>query len=120
MDWTRWLSISSNIAQIITGVAAAIVGGNYVYRRYRRRRALEAHLKDERNRHETSDNLQSGSRSVMHLMAHLAMTEEQILEAAFASRKVKRWTGQDPETGRANALFLQYDEGGGAHRDSSN
>ena len=77
-------------------------------------------MKDERNRHETSDSLQSGSRGVMYLMAHLAMTEEQILEAAFASRKVKRWTGQDPETGRANALFLQYDEGGGAHRDSSN
>ena len=120
MDLTPLLAVGSNIAQIITGAAAAIIGGNFMYRRFRRRQALEQYLKSERGRPQVPGEPSPDSRSMMHFVAHLAMTEEQILEAAFTSDKVKRWTAQDPETGRANALFLQYDKRNGANRDGSN
>ncbi len=120
MDLTSLLSVGSNVAQIITGAAAALIGGNFMYRRFRRRHVIEHYLRGERDRPEVPGEPSPGSRSMMHLVAHLAMTEEQILEAAFTSDRVKRWTAQDPETGRANALFLQYDKRGGAHRDGSN
>ena len=111
-DLIPWLSIGANVAQLVTGAVASIVGGTFIFRRFHRRRSLEAHLKSER---ENQLERGTGSRSVMHLISHLAMTEEQILEAAFTSGKVRRSTAQDPETGRASALFLQYDRRGSSN-----
>ena len=120
MDGLCWLSVGANIAAIVTGAAAGIVGGNYWYRRSKRRTALETYLHAQRVEDEGPGGTGHGLRTVIHLIARLAMTEEQILEAAFTSKKIKRWTAQDPETGRASALFFQYDEKGGANFDNSN
>lgn len=118
--WFAWLSRLANVAEIVTAISAAAVASNYLLRRWQRRVELEKYLQSERSRDEGPSGNGNGLRTVLHLVAHLAMTEEQILEAAFASGKVKRWTAKDPETGRASALFLQYDKRGGANRDNSN
>jgi hypothetical protein len=119
MDRMQVLALIANIAEIVTGVVAAVVGGTYMFRRRQRRLALETYLQSKRLKDEGPGGSGHGLRTVLHLVAHLAMTEEQILEAAFASRKIKRWTAQDPESGRAAALFFQYDKKGGANDDGS-
>lgn len=44
-------------------------------------------------------------------MAALAMSEADLLDAAFRSKHIGRKTAADPETGRAVALYLFYDDG---------
>jgi len=82
-------------------------------RRRQRRLELEKYLKAVREKHPDT-----GLRSVMNLMANLGMSEAQVLEAAFASKIVKRWTTTD-ENGRADCLFFQFDKRSGANRDGS-
>jgi hypothetical protein len=115
MDWQNVLSIVANVAQIVTAIVAAFFGGRVLWRAHRRRCALEEYLKAERKREEGPSGEGHGLRTILHLMSQLAMTEAQVLEAAFASHIVKRWTAVDEETGRADALFLQYDKRGGSN-----
>jgi hypothetical protein len=114
MYWQNLLSIIANFAQIVTAAIAGFFGTRVLWRGYRRRRALEDYLQSERKDDEQYGT-GNGLRTVLHLMSKLAMTEAQVLDAAFGSNVVKRWTATDEETGRADALFLQYDKRGGSN-----
>jgi hypothetical protein len=115
MDYQNALSVVANLAQIVTAIVAAFFGGRVLWRGYCRRCALEKYLEVQRKMDEGSSGQGNGLRTILHLMSQLAMTDAQVLEAAFASRIVKRWVAVDEETGRADALFLQYDKKGGAN-----
>jgi hypothetical protein len=108
IDWRLLLSVGSDLAQVVTGVVAFALGVRFLWRGRRRRLALEAYLKAEREADERDN--RSGLRTITHLVAHVAMTEAQILEAAFASRRVQFMTAADEDTGRASALFLRHQE----------
>jgi hypothetical protein len=103
------LRSGADVAEITTGTIALIVGGRYLWLVRLRRLALEKYLKAERRIDEASGSEDRGSRSVMHLMGYVAMTESEVLDAAFTSRNIKSFTTNDPKTGRANALLFQFE-----------
>jgi hypothetical protein len=43
------------------------------------------------------------------------MTEAEILHASFASQHVKRTLATDAETGRADAILLEYEHNGNSN-----
>ena len=67
---------------------------------------MEEYLKRER----TGDGDYGGIRNIVHLMGNCSMTEAQVLEAAFSSRKIKSWVAKDGEEGPDATLMFQYDE----------
>lgn len=103
------LRSGSDVAEIITGAIALMVGSRYLWLVRLRRLALEKYLRAERRIDEASGSDDRGSRSVMHLMGYVAMTESEVLDAAFTSRNIKSFTTNDPKTGRANALLFQFE-----------
>ncbi|MEY9719781.1 hypothetical protein ABIA22_002271 [Sinorhizobium fredii] len=102
------VGVIANLGSIATGVVAVWAWASFKLRAKGQRTRLENYLKrvmDEAQR----DPRQSGEgmRSLFHLMAHLYMTESQVYEAAFASKKIKSWprTGED---GVADQVMFQY------------
>jgi len=97
------LEIAGQLAAIFTAIVAAFGYGLYRWERRARRRRLEMYLKEERLR-----GVDRGQRTLLHLVARVGLTEAELLQAAFDSRVIERRVGTDPETKRANALFLEY------------
>ena len=104
------LVAGADIAEIVTGIVAAIVGGRYLWFVRQRRTVLEAYLARERRTDEASETSGAGVRSVLHLMGFVSMTEPEVLDAAFASRHIRSFTHTDPATGRSDALLFQFEE----------
>jgi hypothetical protein len=103
------LVVGADIAEIVTGIIAAIVGGRYLWLVRRRRLILETYLRRERRKDEASQRKGGGVRSVLHLMGYASMTEQEVLDAAFASRHIRSFTHDDPATGRSDALLFQFE-----------
>lgn len=103
----------ADAAAIIT--AAVALGASFLLwlRRLRQRQRLEKYLKAERPEHRGKGD--TGARTVLHLMAALGMSEGDVLNAAFRSKKVKRLTAADPESGRATAILLRFEDRGTAN-----
>ena len=74
----EWLETVANIVAILTGGGAAWAYGKYRYDRWRKKTLLESYLKSTK-----------GPQSPLHLMAALALTEADVLQAAFDSHKIK-------------------------------
>lgn len=104
MSFSALLEFVANVVTVITGLGAIYAYAYYRYDRRKRRKAVEDHLRVEK---ETGGD--KGQRTVLHLMAKLGLTEAEILLAAFDSRKIKRGTSVD-ETGKANLLLLEWDD----------
>ncbi|HEX2020070.1 MAG TPA: hypothetical protein VGO17_14120 [Aurantimonas sp.] len=96
------LGILSDWAAILTAIVATLAYGRYWLAHHARRKALEAYLKEEKLG--AGD---EGRRSVMHLMANLAMTEAEVLHAGFESDRVKAVPGVD-DRGRAVLIYFEY------------
>jgi Ku70/Ku80 beta-barrel domain len=113
LETTRTLEIErfvdADIAEIVTGVIAAAVGGRYLWLGRERRVMMENYLRAERHKDDDLGNKEDGVRSVLHLMGYIAMTEPEVLDAALASRNIRSFTSNDPETGRSNALLFQFE-----------
>lgn len=97
------LGTASDWAAILTALVATVAYGRYWLAQRARRTALEAYLKQEKLG--AGD---EGRRSVMHLMANLAMTEAEVLHAGFQSGRIKAVPGID-DRGRAVLLYFEYD-----------
>ncbi|MGO4167959.1 hypothetical protein [uncultured Novosphingobium sp.] len=94
--------MASDWAAILTALVATVAYGRYWLAQRACREALETYLKEEKRR--ATD---EGRRSVMHLMANLAMTEAEVLHAGFRSDRIKAVPGVD-ERGRAVRLYFEY------------
>jgi hypothetical protein len=105
----RVLEVGAYVAEIVTGVTAAVVGGRYLWLVRRRRLILEKYLESEQRNDESLKAGEHGLRTVLHLMGYTAMTEADVLDAAFASRNIVSFASTDPKTGRADALFFQFE-----------
>ncbi|THK33449.1 hypothetical protein EHS39_36285 [Ensifer sp. MPMI2T] len=52
----------------------------------------------------------AGQRTVLHLVAHLGMSEAEIVDAAFRSKVIRRLVSVDNQ-GKADRLLLVYETG---------
>lgn len=102
MTYDRVLELASAGAAILTAAVAVVAYWRYSRERSKKRQLLEEHLKQEKER-----GLDQGQRSILHLMAELRMTESGVLDAAFASKKVRCVTKVD-EQFQAKALMFEY------------
>lgn len=108
------LDTLDHLAGIATAIVALLAYGGYSLRKIKRRRALENYLLLARNgngsvsRGGTSD---KGQRTLPHLSAALKMTEEEILDVAFSSKRIHTLNGKDPATQRADCLLFQHKAG---------
>lgn len=104
MTYDRVLEIAGAWAAIATACVAVLAYGRYLYNRRDRMRRLEQHLRNEKGLGEDG-----GQRSVLHLMRYLRMTEGEVLEAAFRSKRVECLTRQD-ERGLADRLLFEFED----------
>ncbi len=102
MTYDSALEIAANWAAILTALVATIAYGRFVCAQWTRRLVLEEHLREAKL---AGQDL--GRRTVMHLMANLAMTEAEVLQAGFQSKKITAASGAD-EQGRAVRLYFEY------------
>jgi hypothetical protein len=103
-----WLSCLSDIATILTAITAAGASVFYLYDRYSKRLRLEEYLREVKAAAPSKS--ERGRRTLIHLMASCGMTESEVLDAAFRSKKIKRPVWLDKETGYASGILLEYDE----------
>ena len=90
------LSVFADIAAIATAAVAGWAYFAYQRKLKRKQLRLEEYLKAERSRVLPNATADMGQRSVAHLMARVAMTEADILEAAFSSGSIKSYVAPDP------------------------
>lgn len=102
-----WLSIASDIATVTLAIVAVAAYGWYQVDLYIRRRRLEQFLKGEikGKRHKEDP----GRRTVLFLASALRMTEAEVMEAGFKSKRLKCVPGFDKETHRADVIYFEYD-----------
>ena len=106
MAWESCLGIIANGAAILTAAVAVFAYGRYEWRRWDKRDRLERHLKAEKAKGENQ-----GQRSIKHLMAKLRMTENDILDAAFRSKRVTCRATTNSEDFVVDLLFEYTGEG---------
>ena len=99
--YERILAIAANWAAILTAVIALWASLFYVWQRRQKRLRLEDHLRTEK-----ADGDQ-GQRGLQHLVAHVGMSEGDILDAAFRSKCIRCVTDKD-EYGFATKVMLEY------------
>jgi hypothetical protein len=98
--YERVLGMASNWAAILTAIVAVWAYGRYVWIRHQKRTSLEEYLKAEK-----AHGTDKGQRTILHLVAHLSMTENDVLDAAFRSKRVRCVTNSDIQGYTAQLLF---------------
>lgn len=96
------IELFSSLATILTAVVAVYGYGSYRRDRYSRRKQLEQYLETEKIQNPKP------AHTVMHLMAKLGMSEEEIFRASFDSAHVARKIRVDPKTGLAQEILFEY------------
>ena len=98
-------NISSVATLFITAMATLVgVWGYFSYRfdlRQKRLR-LEGYLKEQRG--EPKD---KGQRSLLHLVRHIGLTEDEVIQLSFKSERIERRIKEDEE-GYARSLLFEY------------
>ncbi len=104
-DLQCWSNIASIITLIITAVAT-IVGlwGYFSYRfnTYQKQRKLEQYLEGQ-----NKESRRQVQKSLLHLVRHVGLTEDEIIQISFKSKRIKRRIKKDEE-GFAKSLLFEY------------
>jgi len=103
----NWLNAASDLATVTLTLVGSGAYAWYQIELIIRRRRLETFLKGEVKGKRHKDD--PGRRTVLFLASALRMTEGEILEAGFKSKKLKGVPGFDKETHRADTIFFEYD-----------
>ena len=98
-----WLEAAANIASILTAGAAVTAAVYYWWDQRRKRIKLENYLKMEH-----SANPNKRTHTVLHLMANVGLTEDEILRASFQSRHIRRLVHVNRDTNLADDLLFEY------------
>jgi hypothetical protein len=104
MTWLQWLQALASLGSVVTAAVAALAYGRYLYERRQKRLRLERHLKTQKAGSKGGDR---GQRSIVDTMVALGMTEADVLDAAFRSRRIKRSQGLVP-SGAPPRIDLEY------------
>ena len=105
----NWLDAASDIATVILAIVAAGAYGWYQIDIFIKRIRLENFLKGEVKGKRHKDDI--GRRTVLFLASQLRMTEAEVLEAGFKSKRIKCVPGFDKETHRTEVIYFEYDRG---------
>jgi len=106
MNWfMNNLEAIANFAAILTAVVALFGYGAYRWDQYEKRKKLENYLKAEKD-----VGNDKGQRSLLHLMAKLDMTENQLKKAASKSKNIVTKVTVKEKTGKADTLLLEWKE----------
>jgi len=106
------LEVVANLAAILTAFAAAGVAAYLWLDSYWKRKKLLDYLRKVKL---SANAGEESRRTILQLMARLGMTEAEILHASFESQHVKRTLATDAETGRADAILLEYEHNGNSN-----
>jgi hypothetical protein len=99
------LDIFASIASILTAVVATVVASYYALDQRNKRLKLENYLKAE-----MLNNPDRHIHTALHLMARLALTESEILNASFASHHVIRKERVNRDTNLTEQILFEYQE----------
>lgn len=96
-------------AFVITAIGAIV--GIYGYCSYkcegrRKRLALEAYLADEKRKAQGSG--AAGQKSMLNIIRHVGLTEDEILKISFDSKKIDRKLSKNETDGFADRLLFEY------------
>ncbi|MBB3885005.1 hypothetical protein [Acetobacter oeni] len=97
-----YLSATANIAEILTAVIAVWFWIRTVYKAKKEQQELCKYLAAEYPKKRNKDD--GGDRSLLHLVAALKMTEDEIIQAAFHSNDIEIRLTHSAETGRADII----------------
>lgn len=95
------LDIASDLATILTAVIAAGAWFQFQWERHQRRTRLERHLRRARDPN-------GNPATVAELVVDLGMGENDILDAAFRSKRIRRCHRVEGASGRTVAVELEY------------
>jgi len=98
---------ASDLASILTAFAALAAWIYYVRGKISKRRRLEQYLRAAKA---DAAEGKKGQHSITHLMAACGLTEAEIFDAAFRSKRIKRPVWVDTGTGRAEGILLEYQD----------
>lgn len=106
MDLRFWADVSSVGAFIVAFIGAGV--GIWGYGRYRcawrrKRRALESYLR--RQKQEAPPG-KKGQHTINHLIRHVGLTEDEILQISFESDAIDRKV--EDKDGKAGDLYFEY------------
>jgi hypothetical protein len=96
----EWLEVAANIAAIITALVATFAYGRFLWERRNKRLRLETCLKNDQHQ---------GGRSLLDLATTLGMTDSEIMDAAFRSKRIRR-TATSELYGSPSKMLLEYDD----------
>ena len=102
-DPNDWLGFLANIAAIVTALVALIGSAWYIVERGGKRRRLEEYLKAERDAGKDK-----GQRSILHLVARVGLTEQEIMQASFRSKHIERVLTTNKLDGMAKDILFEY------------
>lgn len=100
------LGFLANIAAILTALVAVIGYGVYRWELRRKRLLLEDYLRARKTAAKREG--KKGQHTVLHLMAALRLSETEVFQASFHSRKVRPVVARDRETGHARDILFEY------------
>ena len=99
------VAVAADLAAILTSIVAVIGYGRYEYDKCLRRSKLEQYLKLQKSDGEL---IGKGQRSILHLMAKLGMSESQVYEASFKSKKISRAMKANDETRLVSDILFEW------------
>tara|TARA_R110002110_G_scaffold284987_2_gene499318 strand:- start:74249 stop:74569 length:321 start_codon:yes stop_codon:yes gene_type:complete len=102
-DPKDWLGLVANFAAIVTALVAFAGAAWFMMERGAKRRQLEAYLKAERDAGKDK-----GQRSILHLIARVGLTEQEILQVSFRSKHIGRVLTTNKPDGMAKDILLEY------------
>lgn len=98
------LDTVANLAAILTAMVAGGAWVQFQWERRQRRVRLDRYLRDDRGG-------QNNPATIAELMAALAMSEGDVMDAAFRSNSVRRCQRAEGASGRTVAVEFEYDAG---------
>jgi hypothetical protein len=105
VDAMHSLETLANIAEILTAIVASIAYAAYRIDQHRKMTKLEDYL-----RREKADNPAKHIHTVLHLMAMLGLTEDEILRASFRSKHIRRAQHVNKDTGLTDEILFAFQD----------
>lgn len=106
MDVSKCLDDLANLASAVTASVAVWAYGSFRIAKRLKRQKLEIYLAGEfAGKRGAGD---TGARTILHLVSALGIGESDILDAAFASDLIETVVAADPDSGRADCIFLRH------------
>ncbi len=97
------LEATANIAEILTAVIAAFAYIHYRLDQSHKRERLENYLKAEK-----AANPDKHTHTILHVMAEVALTNDEVLRASFKSDHIEHVIHKNRDTGLTDDILLRY------------